>query len=186
MPKVFVGIDVEGAVVVEERMHDRLLRLHVIGRQTLEVEAAQIEPAARPLPGQIDRRGGLAEEIVLQQAVVLLVVLQEIAVAERRDVPAELPIVVDLEFAVALHRAAPALVARARAAAMAKALGSPTCVPSARMTIAAVLEAAGGTRADRNGPCRVKHGRRDRQIIIGRERPIIGNADAVADAASDR
>ena len=70
-------IYVENAVVVGDRMGDRLLLLHVVGRQRLEIEAAHVEIAAVALPRQIGRRGRLAEEIIVVQADVALVILQE-------------------------------------------------------------------------------------------------------------
>src|SRR5208283_4596824 len=105
-PHRLVRIDVEGAIIVDDRMRRRQLRLQVVRREALEIIAPHVEVATVALAREIDGRRALPKEQVPVERVLLPVVLQEVAIRERRHVPSELPIVVGIKLAPALHGAA--------------------------------------------------------------------------------
>src|SRR5665647_1281873 len=107
---------VEGVGVVDHRMDDRDLFLHVRCREAQIIDAAGVEIAAVALAGDIElgdaRASGGPEriaEVIRRQTRV--VVLQERLVGQQHAVPAPHPFVGDGELAGAFHAAAEIAIA---------------------------------------------------------------------------
>ena len=162
-------------------MGDRLLLLHVARRQRLEIEAAHVEVAAIALPRQIGRRGRLAEEIIIVQADITLVIEQKVAVRQGGHVPAEFPLVVDRELPDAARLAAPPLVAHPHRR-LRKHAGIADMRAFEMDHIIAGLETLTELRGQKR-PLLREIGRRDRQIHVGRDRPEKRKADAQSQRA---
>ena len=154
-------------IIVENGVSDRLLRLLVVRRQTLDVIAAKIEVAAVALPRQVQRRDRLAEVVRGDGGRRDRVVRQVELVRQHGEVPPELEIRVDGELAAAVDVAAEPAIGRAvwrgceRAGICFVDPGGPDVIEP---VVGAPAELAGAEEALSG-----KHRRREGEIVVRRQ-----------------
>gem|GEM_PF-4560474 len=160
-------------------MHDRLLLLPVLVGQRAEVVATQIEEAGITATRQIDR-GGRFLEVGRGDALALdLVVLQEPLVGRQRDIPAPLPLLVDVEAPRRLDGPAERLVAgtqRRRQEGLLVLLedaGRADVVGAVHQPVPPLHLAEDALAAE--------DGRRDGEVVVGRQIPEERQRRAVAE-----
>ena len=169
---------VDGVVVVDDRMDDRNLFLHVRGREAVIVNRADVEITALAFAGEIDlrdaRAGGGPErigEMIARQTRV--VVRQKRLVGQRDGVPAPGPFVVDGELARAFDAAAEIAVAgRGQAAGIGKIAAVQLIDAGAANFVSAVEQALAKFTLQQRALLGGDHGR-EGGVVIGRQRPIV-------------
>ena len=140
--------------------------------------AAEVEEAMIGLAAQIDRGDDVLEIVIAEIDALKPVVVGVEFVRQPGDVPAELPVLVDIEFALGLDRAAQALVAGAVGRGR-KSVGLLLVDPGHANAVVAVRQAL--TPVDLAEQSLLRQSRWDyRQIVIGRQVEEIGDAQAVA------
>ena len=162
-------------------MHDRNLLLIVGQGEAVEVERARVEIAAFAAAGEIELRQGVvrgqSQRIGGLNALAEAVVLEIGLVREQRSVPAPDPLVREIELARRLHAAAPVAIARRRDAVVEKDVLVELEHARAANEVRAVHQSL-APLALQQRPLPAGDHRREREIVIGRQRPVIGNGDA--------
>ena len=174
----------ETLVVVEDRSDDRLLLLPIVAGQGLEIIAPHVEVGAIALALEEEGRDRFLDVVRAEALAADLVVRQEPLVRQQGDVPAPAPVLVDVEEARRLERAAEVAVACAIGAGE-KGLGLPLRNAGRPHVVGAVLEpVAPFDLAEHALPA--QEGRGDCQIVVRRDRPEERDGCAVSDRGSSR
>ena len=172
---------IEGVVVVEHRMDNRNLFLYVRRREAVIIHRADVEIAAVALAGEIDLReariGGAPERVdIVVGGQTRIVVCQERLVGQHHPVPAPDPFVVERKLAVALHAAAEIAVAGCGDARRGVGkIGAVLLVDAGGADRVGAVEQALTKLALQQRPLLGGDHRRERGVIVRRQRPVVGN-----------